>query len=598
MNSIQNNFIKPHTNHSFLLTNPNFGESHSRTEGTDQTATLNEKKIGEVWSKHNFDTDKVKVENLVLLNNVKTTWGASSAEDNKSSEMLRDEHIFGPSGDGNDDGDYKELKTTGESNEEICQNADQSHEETSPSHHARRPPNAFLIFCKKHRPIVRQRYPTTENRGVTKILGEWWALLNAGEKQPYNDLAKEYKDAFLSANPGFRWYKLPAPPLRTLTTRPTTISKPPPATVSSPPPTFLSEFTPGKLADESQLGGLTSLMNNNYNSLKKIEEDAPCCKVEDNNNENPSMQTYQDPKITEKIQEMYSSPTNLIKPTLPPKPIKKRLYEQYEEEEKACAKTIFEDNGSMTHQDLLNKVVDGIFASEKDEPKEQRKSDRVCKGKRYERFMVEGRLLGNKRDSKLTQHHRLSRIESKIEHELTITKPHNDPPRLDLENTIKRLAERTNVKIDFDNEDVKPKVERVRSMSETSDGNSAAVKSPPVNFNLDLRIDNLPSLSYDDFIRRKRESKKRKMKIRSDNMHSKMQRLDNNNITHKPEAPPAVGSKKRKNKQSITHLSTSENETDLAGDNALLGLATLAMVAANTEKIGDTGEVIGENLPT
>lgn len=75
--------------------------------------------------------------------------------------------------------------------EDPPQNLDQTQEETSPSHHARRPPNAFLIFCKKHRPIVRQRYPTTENRGVTKILGEWWALLNAGEKQPYNDLAKE-----------------------------------------------------------------------------------------------------------------------------------------------------------------------------------------------------------------------------------------------------------------------------------------------------------------------------------------------------------------------------------------------------------------------
>lgn len=64
-------------------------------------------------------------------------------------------------------------------------------EVTSPSHHARRPMNAFLIFCKKHRPVIRKKYTNLENRGVTKILGEWWAQLQANEKQPYTDLAKE-----------------------------------------------------------------------------------------------------------------------------------------------------------------------------------------------------------------------------------------------------------------------------------------------------------------------------------------------------------------------------------------------------------------------
>lgn len=34
----------------------------------------------------------------------------------------------------------------------------------SPDHHARRPMNAFLIFCKRHRPIVREKYPNLENR--------------------------------------------------------------------------------------------------------------------------------------------------------------------------------------------------------------------------------------------------------------------------------------------------------------------------------------------------------------------------------------------------------------------------------------------------
>lgn len=34
----------------------------------------------------------------------------------------------------------------------------------APDHHARRPMNAFLIFCKRHRAIVREKYPNLENR--------------------------------------------------------------------------------------------------------------------------------------------------------------------------------------------------------------------------------------------------------------------------------------------------------------------------------------------------------------------------------------------------------------------------------------------------
>lgn len=35
---------------------------------------------------------------------------------------------------------------------------------TLPDHHARRPMNAFLMFCKRHRAIVKERYPNLENR--------------------------------------------------------------------------------------------------------------------------------------------------------------------------------------------------------------------------------------------------------------------------------------------------------------------------------------------------------------------------------------------------------------------------------------------------
>lgn len=39
-----------------------------------------------------------------------------------------------------------------------------SGDEKAPDHHARRPMNAFLIFCKRHRAIVREKYPNLENR--------------------------------------------------------------------------------------------------------------------------------------------------------------------------------------------------------------------------------------------------------------------------------------------------------------------------------------------------------------------------------------------------------------------------------------------------
>ena len=58
----------------------------------------------------------------------------------------------------------------------------------------RRPMNAFLLFCKRHRAIVKEVYPNLENRHITKILGEFWGSLSQEEKLPFNDLAASYKD--------------------------------------------------------------------------------------------------------------------------------------------------------------------------------------------------------------------------------------------------------------------------------------------------------------------------------------------------------------------------------------------------------------------
>lgn len=92
-------------------------------------------------------------------------------------------------------------------------------EECWPAGGVRRPMNAFFLFCKRHRSVVRERYPHLENRAITKILGEWWASLEAHEKHTYTELAKQYKEAFMKANPDFKWCKMPTLPTRSPVTR-------------------------------------------------------------------------------------------------------------------------------------------------------------------------------------------------------------------------------------------------------------------------------------------------------------------------------------------------------------------------------------------
>uniref|UniRef100_A0A8W8KR95 HMG box domain-containing protein n=1 Tax=Magallana gigas TaxID=29159 RepID=A0A8W8KR95_MAGGI len=71
--------------------------------------------------------------------------------------------------------------------------------------HIRRPMNAFMIFSKRHRHLVHQRHPNQDNRTVSKILGEWWYALGPNEKQKYNELANQVKEAHFKAHPDWKW---------------------------------------------------------------------------------------------------------------------------------------------------------------------------------------------------------------------------------------------------------------------------------------------------------------------------------------------------------------------------------------------------------
>ncbi|XP_048777298.1 uncharacterized protein LOC125681310 isoform X2 [Ostrea edulis] len=121
----------------------------------------------------------------------------------------------------------------------------------------RRPMNAFLIFCKRHRSMVREKNPNLDNRNVTRILGDLWANLKEEEKTQYTDLAKQYKDAFMKANPDYKWHNpekgmqpaglLARSPIKGMGQDNFDFSR------------AEQTITPGKLADPSDMGGLSLL---------------------------------------------------------------------------------------------------------------------------------------------------------------------------------------------------------------------------------------------------------------------------------------------------------------------------------------------------
>ncbi|KAF5277647.1 hypothetical protein FQA39_LY06140 [Lamprigera yunnana] len=584
--------------------------------------------VSEVWTKENFDHHKglaqrknyLKAHLNLDLKPLKTSWASKSFDD----DDIQDD----------DDAD-EEIECKQDSKELLSPTPTTPEKEVvSPSHHARRPMNAFLIFCKKHRPVVRQKYAHLENRGVTRILGEWWALLDANEKSSYTNLAKEYKDAFFSANPDFKWYKLPAPPLRTLNSRPISLYK-----ISSPlaSPTQISpnsaEFTPGKLADETQLGNLTSLMQANTSSTTvKSEYQNTTCDINQSKIYSNTLNNNNIEKNSEQHKQLLIMP--VVEKDSCPKPIKKRKFYEFSDDDNntdnfnvsaanevysttldhnknAKEATRLEENGfhnepeNMTQQELMNKVVDSMFP-EKDSgisedlnntewntkqiAKETRKSGRSCKGRRYVEFMMEGKLLGNKQMKRFTQckpdvHNKFDNaLSNKIEH-LMHHKTETPTLKLDLGDTIKRLAERTNTKLEDINEDISEgeicskNIMRKRTESENSD-DSIKLQS---DFNLHIRIAELPSLSYEAFIQRKKESKKRKA-IRTKSELS-LPRTKATKLS-KTEGNSLVGSKKRKNKNNITRL---EKPIDSAYPNNftsdLSGLATLAEVAAYKQRL-------------
>ncbi|XP_004477557.1 HMG box transcription factor BBX isoform X2 [Dasypus novemcinctus] len=166
------------------------------------------------------------------------------------------------------------------------QDVGETEDDESPEQRARRPMNAFLLFCKRHRSIVRQEHPRLDNRGATKILADWWAVLDPKEKQKYTDMAKEYKDAFMKANPGYKWcpatnkpVKSPTPtvnPRKKLWAFPSDSSRDLPS-----PKKAKTEEMPQLnfgMADPTQMGGLSMLLLAGEHALSTPEVSSGTCR--------------------------------------------------------------------------------------------------------------------------------------------------------------------------------------------------------------------------------------------------------------------------------------------------------------------------------
>ncbi|CAK1542884.1 unnamed protein product [Leptosia nina] len=489
--------------------------------------------------------------------------------------------------------------------------------ETEPAHHARRPMNAFLIFCKRHRSVVRDKYPNLENRSITKILGEWWANLDKEEKACYTGLAKQYKDAFFSANPDFKWYKLPAPPLRTLSSRPRDCDKHEAVGVEyhdseyertnnnstkidfnkkttqheESQPKEVSIFTPGKLADEAQMGSLSSLLtaktenitpNPYYSPFKFNSISTPT----EYRSHNAIEQTEKEDNIRE-LQNALTETTKIFT-------------EEFEEK----------SAGAPEDQYLIDQIVDKRYSKDEDGyirnwSDDDKKSGRSCKGKRYQEFMAVGGLLVK----------RQRRDCDKMDEGYIATcswDPGSYPDDLVNETT------KSTSTIDTSTEGEKAEVETSESDNNINKTFKAA------DFDLDAKIKALPSLSLEKFQQKKRENKRKKKTI-----NLKPKALESSQIINSVPRPLAderremaehwreqvIGSQKRKpRKISITRLEINSlvsgdrngghkisPEIKIAteapstvcgvphGDVDLFALATLAEVAANTSKIESNG---------
>ncbi|XP_034183554.1 bobby sox isoform X1 [Osmia lignaria lignaria] len=473
-----------------------------------------------------------------------------------------------------------------------------------PAHHARRPMNAFLIFCKRHRGSVRSGFPHLENRAVTRVLGEWWATLHPDQKRSYKNLAQEYKDAFLNANPDFKWYKLPAPPLRTLNTRPTNKK----AETSSSEQSIENDesenkssdyseldkrdgqsIQPGKLADESQIGGLSSLFTPQKTQVTDEQTTVDGSVIENDN---------QVPKTPKKnFSDTVSSPDHK-------RECKADLFDAKKRKKLESNNNDHQYNAEEEKMEVNNFLSTNIPSEESN-----CRSERTCKGLRYQKFLAEQmknigasgqqskrrRQTGNRSADGQTNERRNSISSNVSEKTDSLSSEGGNSIRSELEHLVESAE--GNI------EASKPEETETEGAEEELDYGpwTARKRFRAEDFNLEKKIEALPSLSLEEFQEKKKQQRKKKklaQKITSAVNKRYQNSYAKNGQANSEDSEKAllVGSQKRKaRKQSITRNAAAMSESKQAADGEsnkpwctspdLEALACLAAVAANRTKL-------------
>lgn len=168
---INNNTINSSSSNQkcILIKNNNFKSTPATT--TTSSTTL----ISDLNNLHNYSKSPNAIEN--------------KPNKTQQTSQVKREDVLILSQENDDDDDDNGSDPTNQQHTQV-KSEENGGDDKMPDHHARRPMNAFLIFCKRHRSIVRDRHPNLENRSITKILGDWWANLDKEEKQCFTELAK------------------------------------------------------------------------------------------------------------------------------------------------------------------------------------------------------------------------------------------------------------------------------------------------------------------------------------------------------------------------------------------------------------------------
>ncbi len=62
--------------------------------------------------------------------------------------------------------------------------------------------NAFMVWARKHRPLLAQSLPNANNAEISVKLGKAWNDLSNDEKQKYYDEAEQIKKQHRRDHPG------------------------------------------------------------------------------------------------------------------------------------------------------------------------------------------------------------------------------------------------------------------------------------------------------------------------------------------------------------------------------------------------------------